>query len=186
MTNTVTYVCLLGQGGSGIWPFSRMGGLGGSIDESSGSITNRRRSPDTTTHKRKQLEGYSPYSSPTRTRSPKTSASKSEDTLRIVSWPDCPWTLGSGVGATLVTTTYGLDVGGDLNDKYLSAFETGVKSIQLFLSGTSILEFLPILSHIPHWAPGTGYLRKLVDIRRATLRLRDLPWSDARDAVVSP
>ncbi|PIL22734.1 cytochrome P450 [Ganoderma sinense ZZ0214-1] len=90
-----------------------------------------------------------------------------------------------GVGAAIVTTTYGLDVGGDLSDKYLSAFETGVKSIQLFLSGTSILEFLPTLSYIPPWVPGAGYLRKLVEIRRATLRLRDLPWRDARDAVLS-
>ena len=96
------------------------------------------------------------------------------------------WCLGSSVGATLVTTTYGLEVGGDLSDKYLSAFETGVKSIHLFISGKSILEFLPILAHVPTWLPGAGYLRKLVDIRRATYRLRDLPWSDAREVVVSP
>lgn len=97
----------------------------------------------------------------------------------------CMVCIRSAVGTTLVTATYGLEVGEDMSDKYLSAFEIGVKSIQLFISGTSILEFVPILSRVPTWIPGTGYLRELAEIRRATHRLRDLPWNDAREAVVS-
>ena len=59
-----------------------------------------------------------------------------------------------------------------------------MKSIRLLISGSLIFEFLPILSHVPTWVPCAGYLRELVDVRRAVHRLRDLPWGDARAVVV--
>ncbi|TBU50720.1 cytochrome P450 [Dichomitus squalens] len=89
----------------------------------------------------------------------------------------------SAIGATLVTITYGVDVTMDSSDTLLSTFEEGVKSIQLFVSGSSVLEFIPILSRLPTWLPGTAYLRDLARTRQATYRMRDVPWNAAKEAL---
>ena len=75
---------------------------------------------------------------------------------------------------------YGLQ----LTDEYIRLFEEAFTSLDLLLSG-SILDFAPFLAYIPTWLPGTGLLRRLAYYRPIVAAMRDVPWKDAKDAIVS-
>ena len=75
---------------------------------------------------------------------------------------------------------YGLQ----LTDEYIRLFEEAFTSLDLLLSG-SILDFAPFLAYIPTWLPGTGLLRRLAYYRPIVVAMRDVPWKDAKDAIVS-
>lgn len=91
----------------------------------------------------------------------------------------------SSVGATLMKAAYGVKVTAAPDDKYLIAYEDPLPGFHLLITGTSILEFFPFLARVPLWMPGTGFLHKLAYYRKATAIFRDMPWADARAAIVS-
>ncbi|TBU59057.1 cytochrome P450 [Dichomitus squalens] len=85
-------------------------------------------------------------------------------------------------GATINGITYGLQVA-ESNDRYIGAFESGNKSLELLIAGTFVLDFLPALGRLPAWHPGAGFLRYLEHALQGTWHLRNVPWSAAREAV---
>ncbi|EJF63262.1 cytochrome P450 [Dichomitus squalens LYAD-421 SS1] len=85
-------------------------------------------------------------------------------------------------GATINGITYGLQVA-ESNDRYIGAFESGNKSLELLIAVTFVLDFLPALGRLPAWHPGAGFLRYLEHALQGTWHLRNVPWSAAREAV---
>lgn len=89
----------------------------------------------------------------------------------------------SSLGASVIRTVYGLEVAAT-NDQYIDAFEDGISSAELLLSGTSMLEFFPFLAYLPTWLPGTSLQRRCARYRQVHIRLRDMPWNDAKETIV--
>ncbi len=86
----------------------------------------------------------------------------------------------SAVGATLMKAVYGLEI----TDEYIKLFADAFSSSDILLNG-SILDFLPFLAHVPTWLPGTAFLRRLAYYREVVPAMRDIPWMDAKAAIVS-
>ena len=89
---------------------------------------------------------------------------------------------GSSLGTTIIKAAYGLDVS-EKNDKYISTFEEGVKSIELIGTG-AILEHFPFLTRIPTWLPGTHLIKEVKYARELTSAFVNVPWNDALKRVV--
>ena len=83
----------------------------------------------------------------------------------------------------ILKATYGLEVAPS-EDKYISLFEEGIKSVHLIVAG-ALLEYFPSLSKVPTWVPGTGFIRNVNEARKLTADLRDIPWNDAKKRLVS-
>lgn len=93
--------------------------------------------------------------------------------------------MESAIGTHIVKVTYGLETT-QKDDKYIKAFEDSVTTLDLLVSGSSILEFLPLLARFPTWTPVIGpSLQRLADSRAAQEKIRTLPWVDAKEAYVS-
>lgn len=90
----------------------------------------------------------------------------------------------SSFGATFIEMAYGLPNQEDKN-KIVDEFEDALTSMSIMVSGTSLLEFLPVLGRVPTWLPGTSFLRLLEHYRKVMLTVRELPWAMVKSAVVS-
>ncbi|KAI0754758.1 cytochrome P450 [Daedaleopsis nitida] len=88
------------------------------------------------------------------------------------------------LGEVLIRAAYGLKIA-ETDDKYIETFEEAVGSLELLVTGTSILEFLPFLARVPTWLPGTSLLRRMAYYRELTTRIREDPWADAKDAIMA-
>ena len=86
----------------------------------------------------------------------------------------------------IIETCYGLPVADD-DDGYIKMFNETASTINLTIPGSSlVLESFPILSRIPTWVPGTGFLRRLARVRQMTADMREIPWRDLKAAMVIP
>lgn len=77
---------------------------------------------------------------------------------------------------------YGLDI----TEEYIQLFADAFSSSDILLNG-SILDFLPVLARVPRswrWLPGTAFLRRLAYYREVVPAMRDVPWRDAKAAIV--
>ena len=86
------------------------------------------------------------------------------------------------IAATLMKAVYGLDI----TEEYIQLFADAFSSSDILLNG-SILDFLPVLARVPRtwrWLPGTAFLRRLAYYREAVPAMRDVPWRDAKAAIV--
>lgn len=91
----------------------------------------------------------------------------------------------SSLGELLFRAAYGLQTA-DVDDKYIATFEEVLAGVDLLLTGpTSILEFFPLLARVPAWLPGTSLLRRIAHYRELTIKFREVPWADAKEALVS-
>lgn len=70
------------------------------------------------------------------------------------------------------------------DDQRMEIFERALKSVDILIEGSTILEYMPFLTAIPTWVPGTGFLRRLVEDRNYAHMLRELPWTQAKQMVV--
>ena len=91
----------------------------------------------------------------------------------------------SSLGELLVRAAYGLQTS-ETGDKYMTIFEEAITSLDLVSARWNILEFFPILAKLPTWLPGTSSLRRLAHYRQVIRDMRDIPWADAKEAIVSP
>ena len=89
----------------------------------------------------------------------------------------------SAVGTANCKAAHGLKIA-DANDEKMAVFEKAQENVAFLIEGSTILEYLPFLTSIPKWVPGTGFLRWLQESREAAWRLRDMPWIEMKDAVV--
>ncbi|KAI0770513.1 cytochrome P450 [Fomes fomentarius] len=87
-------------------------------------------------------------------------------------------------GATFIEMAYGLPNQEDKN-KIVDEFEDALTSMNIMVSGTSLLEFLPVLGRVPTWLPGTSFLRLLEHYRKVMVTVRELPWDMVKSAVAA-
>ena len=66
----------------------------------------------------------------------------------------------------------------------MGIFERALKSVDVLVEGSTVLEYMPFLTAIPTWLPGTGFLRRLAEDRKYAHMLRELPWTQAKEMVV--
>ena len=84
----------------------------------------------------------------------------------------------------LVTVTYGPKNNEDMT-RTIAELDDALTSIELLLAGTHVLEFLPVLAHVPTWFPGTASLRRLAHYRELLVAIRERPWTQVKSAIVS-
>lgn len=73
----------------------------------------------------------------------------------------------------------------DLSNKYLRiAINATEGAAQVVKPGGTLIEYLPLLRHVPTWVPGASVQRKIPGWRRAALELRDAPWEACRTTQV--
>ena len=58
----------------------------------------------------------------------------------------------STFSASIVKTTYGVDVAPD-NDKNVALMEKVLQSVQAFAPGRFLVQYFPVLGHVPTWFP---------------------------------
>lgn len=80
---------------------------------------------------------------------------------------------------------YGYDVK-TLDDPVI---EVGEKSLQLgvklLMPGGSLLNFIPILCHVPPWFPGATSQKIAAEVKRLTLEMKRIPMDYVKKALVS-
>ncbi|KAI0754760.1 cytochrome P450 [Daedaleopsis nitida] len=107
---------------------------------------------------------------------------------RLLSPPSPPndllGNIRDSLGEVLIRGAYGLQTA-DTGDKYIATFEEVIASLDLLLTGTQILEFFPFLARFPTWMPGTASLRRMAHYRALTVKIREIPWADAKNAIIA-
>ena len=81
---------------------------------------------------------------------------------------------------------YGLNLAEE-DDKYIATAEAGTATSDLLVSGSTVLELIPLspLARIPRWIPGLSALRRAEKGREAVDASRVMPWIDAKKRIVS-
>ncbi len=70
------------------------------------------------------------------------------------------------------------------DDRRMEVFERALKSVDILVEGATVLEYMPFLTAVPTWLPGTGFLRRLAEDKKYAHMLRELPWTQAKEIVV--
>ena len=89
----------------------------------------------------------------------------------------------SALGTSICKAAHGLDVA-EKDDRRMEIFERALKSVDILIEGATVLEYMPFLTSIPTWLPGTGFLRRLAEDKKHAHMLRELPWMQAKEMVV--
>ncbi|KAI0754718.1 CyP450 monooxygenase [Daedaleopsis nitida] len=74
--------------------------------------------------------------------------------------------------ATVIKIVYGFDVEAE-NDPYIKRMEDAMEGLQAFTPGRYLVEYLPILQHIPGWVPGAKFQQEFAAWRAASAEARD-------------
>ncbi|KAI0754716.1 cytochrome P450 98A3 [Daedaleopsis nitida] len=90
--------------------------------------------------------------------------------------------LRYSLGVTIIGSTYGLKIAKE-NDENISCCDKALSSVECLVINGSLVEHFPFLARLPTWLPGTGFLRQLAEIRRATRGMLEMPWSNAKEEV---
>lgn len=74
----------------------------------------------------------------------------------------------------------------DAKEDYVSIAEDTMAAFSsAFKPGKHIIETLPILRFFPSWVSGASeFRREAAELMRTMLKLRDVPWEAAMDAMV--
>ncbi|EMD35326.1 hypothetical protein CERSUDRAFT_96445 [Gelatoporia subvermispora B] len=84
-------------------------------------------------------------------------------------------------GATILELVYG-ECAEDPDHPYLkNAQDAVVSSLEAFLPGNLMVEFLPFLRYMPSWFPGTEFKKKLPKWRSQMIALREFASNDVND-----
>ena len=80
--------------------------------------------------------------------------------------------------------SYGIEVDEESID-YLEMAETVLAIFSdVFLPGKYLVETFPIMRCIPAWFPGAKFKREANGWRPSALRMRNVPWEAAMEAIV--
>ncbi|KAF5310062.1 hypothetical protein D9619_010585 [Psilocybe cf. subviscida] len=89
--------------------------------------------------------------------------------------------LRHNAAAVIMMVTYGIKVSSE-NDPYISIAEKALEGMgQAASPGAFLVDFLPILKHIPEWVPGASFKRKAREWRTAVMEMKDLPFGTVQD-----
>ncbi|KAF8876756.1 cytochrome P450 [Infundibulicybe gibba] len=79
-------------------------------------------------------------------------------------------------GAIILRVVYGYDVRAS-HDHYVSLAGKAVQGLlQVVSTGKFLVDFLPVLKHVPEWMPGAGFKRKAKEWAQNMKELREAPF----------
>ena len=91
----------------------------------------------------------------------------------------------STFSASIVKTTYGVDVAPD-NDKNVALMEKVLQSVQAFAPGRFLVQYFPVLGHVPTWFPVAGpQLLELAPWRAAAREVKQAMYEKTKEDIVS-
>ncbi|KAM5539391.1 hypothetical protein V8D89_006843 [Ganoderma adspersum] len=88
------------------------------------------------------------------------------------------------LGTSICKAAHSLDIA-EKDDRRMEIFERALKSVDVLIEGATVLEYMPFLTAIPTWLPGTGFLRRLAEDKKYAHMLRELPWTQAKEMVAN-
>jgi len=92
--------------------------------------------------------------------------------------------LSSAFAATILSVAYGITIK-DSDDPYISIAETALNGFAIAgTPGAFLVDYLPLLKHVPSWVPGAGFKRKAVYWARVNEDLRNKPFLHVKDQLV--
>ncbi|KAF8971478.1 cytochrome P450 [Flammula alnicola] len=88
------------------------------------------------------------------------------------------------VGSIVLRAAYGYEVKAE-NDFYINLVHTAVQPLLLVVhaTGNFLVEFLPILKHVPAWVPGAGFKRKAGIWSKGAWDLRNIPFDAVKKSM---
>ena len=87
--------------------------------------------------------------------------------------------------ATIVKLVYGLEVADD-NDPHVARMIESVEGLRDIISGRMLVQYLPILRHVPKWVPLIGsQLRELAVCRAAADEVKLVMFAQTQDDLAS-
>lgn len=90
----------------------------------------------------------------------------------------------SSFSATIVKAAYGLEIA-ESKDKNIALMESVLEGFQAFAPGRFLVQYLPILEHVPLWTPIAGrQLQELSVWRRSAHRVKQTLFNITEKAVV--
>ena len=96
---------------------------------------------------------------------------------------DCIW--DSTFASSVLKAVYGIEVA-ERGDKIVDTVELAMEGVALGLTpGAFLVEYLPFLRYVPEWLPGAGFQKRLRRWRDASHTMVDLPFEEAKMAMVS-
>ncbi|KAJ7496489.1 cytochrome P450 [Mycena latifolia] len=82
-------------------------------------------------------------------------------------------------GALIMDIAYGIDV--DSNNQYIDLAEEAMHGLSTAsLPGQFLVDTFPVLKYVPSWVPGADFKRKAKHWHKATRRLLELPFAQAK------
>ena len=91
----------------------------------------------------------------------------------------------STFAATILKITYGIDIE-DENAEIVQVVENAGKGPgQTLIPGRFLVDSIPLLRHLPAWAPGAGFQRQFAEWGAASRKLKDFPYARRNMAFVS-
>ncbi|PFH48298.1 hypothetical protein AMATHDRAFT_65777 [Amanita thiersii Skay4041] len=83
-------------------------------------------------------------------------------------------------GEIVLSITYGLDILPH-DDPYINlVVDAVIPALIACVPGSYLVDFLPILRHVPEWMPGAGFKRKAKEWRKLAMRMLDEPYKVAK------
>ncbi|KAF9812881.1 hypothetical protein IEO21_05932 [Rhodonia placenta] len=87
--------------------------------------------------------------------------------------------------AMIMQIAYGHSVT-SLDDKFVHLAErAGKETVEYGNAGVMLVDFFPLLKHIPLWMPGSGFKRRAFEIRDVVRKMLDTPYEMVKDAMKS-
>ncbi|KAJ7776053.1 cytochrome P450 [Mycena maculata] len=88
-----------------------------------------------------------------------------------------------GRSTNRILVAYGIDVLPE-NDPYISLAEEAMRTTaEAAIPGRFLVDFLPVLRHIPDWVPGAGFKLKAKAGKKVAWALNDVPFAEASGTV---
>ena len=85
----------------------------------------------------------------------------------------------------MLKTVYGIDVAEE-GDRIIEVIDMAMEGVSVALTpGAFLVEYLPFLRHIPEWLPGAGFQKRLRRWRDASHEMVEMPFAQAKAAMVS-
>ncbi|KAG7087478.1 hypothetical protein E1B28_013441 [Marasmius oreades] len=86
-------------------------------------------------------------------------------------------------GGVILEIVYGYQIQGD-NDPYVQLADDAVAGMrESFIHGSFLVDYIPILKHVPTWFPGASFKTKAEVWSRDTDKLKELPWTRLKQSM---
>ena len=80
--------------------------------------------------------------------------------------------------------TYGIDIA-EKNDQYVALMEKVLAVVVALRPGGYLVQYLPMLEHVPEWVPGAGFQKDLSGWRALANRAKDTLFTKSLELSVS-